>query len=171
MKNFILKLESKYPRLCEAFRFLFIGGFATLIDMLVMALIIYFPNEKAFEYSFINVFLYKNVASTFWVTFGTASGFIAGLLFNYAFSVIFVYKGENRLAKSAKGFLLFVLFSLIGLFIQTFGVYIGYEFLHINEWILKVIFVLVVLIFNYFTRKKFIFVSEEPNSDRSNGEN
>lgn len=161
MKNFIIKLENKCPKFCEAFRFLLIGGFATLLDMLVMACVIYFPNAELFDNKFINVFLYKDAASAFWVTFGTATGFVSGLLFNYAFSIIFVYKGDNRSAKTGKGFMLFVLFSLIGLLIQTVGVYVGYEILHINEWVVKIILVFVVLIFNYYTRKKFIFKGEK----------
>lgn len=167
MKNFILKLEKKYPKLCEAFRFLLIGGFATIIDMLVMAVVIYFPNEALFDYKFINVFLYKDAASGVWVAFGTATGFISGLLFNYAFSVLFVYKGENRKAKTGKGFMLFALFSLAGLIIQTSGVYIGYEILRINEWIVKIVLVFVVLIFNYYTRKKFIFKGEKSDNHES----
>lgn len=164
MKDFIINLEKKYPRLFEIIRFLFIGGIATLLDMCVMAAVIYFPNASLFDYKFYNVFLFKEVASGLNVALGNVAGFITGLIFNYVFSVIFVYKGDNSSAKTGKGFLSFVLLSLAGLTIQTVGVYVGYEVFNINEWIVKIIFVFIVLIFNYFTRKKFIF----KNSDESN---
>lgn len=161
MKDLILKLEKKYPRLFEIIRFLFIGGIATLLDMCVMATVIYFPNAALFDYKFYNVFLSKEVASGLNVALGNVAGFITGLIFNYVFSVIFVYKGDNSSAKTGKGFLSFVLLSLAGLTIQTVGVYVGYEVFSINEWIVKIIFVFIVLIFNYFTRKKFIFNNKD----------
>lgn len=179
MKNFILKLEKEYPRLLEIFRFLLIGGFATLIDMCVMALIIYLPNAPLFDNKLYNVFLYKNAVSGLVVAAANACGFISGLLFNYAFSLIFVYKGDNSSAKTGRGFLGFAALSLAGLTIQTAGVYVGYELLNINEWIVKIIFVFIVLVFNYYTRKKFIFNGaakadeaevgevEEPNAEKN----
>lgn len=157
MKNFILRLKKEHPRLLEIFRFLLIGGCATLIDMCVMALIIYLPNAPLFDNKLYNVFLYKNAVSGAVVAVANACGFICGLVFNYIFSVIFVYKGDNALAKTGNGFLRFALLSLAGLIIQTAGVYVGYELLNLNEWIVKIIFVFIVLIFNYVTRKKFIF--------------
>lgn len=157
MKNLILKLEKEHPRLLEILRFLLIGGFATLIDMCVMALIIYLPNAPLFDNKLYNVFLYKNAVSGLVVAAANACGFLSGLLFNYVFSVIFVYKGDNSSAKTGRGFLGFAALSLAGLTIQTAGVYVGYELLNINEWIVKIIFVFIVLVFNYYTRKKFIF--------------
>ncbi len=157
MKNLIIKLEKKYPRLFEIIRFLFIGGLATILDMCVMAMIIYFPNAELFGGKFYNVFLDKEAANGAIVALGTAAGFLSGLIFNYIFSVIFVYKGDNSSAKTGKGFLTFVVLSLAGLTIQTLGVYVGYKVFNVNEWIMKIIFVFVVLVFNYFTRKKFIF--------------
>lgn len=161
MKNFILKLEKEHPKLLEIFRFLLIGGFATLIDMCVMALIIYLPNAHLFDNKLYNVFLYKNAVSGVAVAIANVCGFICGLIFNYIFSLIFVYKGDNSSAKTGRGFLGFALLSLAGLIIQTAGVYVGYELLKINEWIVKIIFVFIVLIFNYITRKKFIFSGKQ----------
>ena len=114
-----------------------------------------------FGNNFLNVFFNKGGVSTFIVVIGTGVGFIAGLIFNYIFSLLFVYRVYDKNAKSRKGFILFLLFSLIGLIIQTLGVYIGYGLLNINEWIVKIIFVVIVLVFNYFTRKKYIFKNTE----------
>lgn len=161
MIKFLSRFEASYPKLSEVIRFLIIGGISTLIDFFVMSLVIYLPNRGSFQYEFLRVFLEKDVASTFLVVLGTAVGFVVGLIFNYVFSLLFVYKSYDKGAKSTRGFLLFLLFSAIGLLIQTLGVFVGYGLLNINEWIVKAIFVIVVLIFNYFTRKKFIFKENE----------
>ena len=154
--NLIKKLEEKHPKFCEVIRFLIIGGTATLIDMFVMALVIYFSSKSSFN-SFFDVFINKHSTSGFIVALASALGFVVGLIFNYIFSFKFVYKGNNDFAKTKKGFFFFTGLSLIGLLIQTIGVYIGYSVFNINEWIVKIIFVIIVLIFNYITRKIFIF--------------
>ena len=55
------------------------------------------------------------------------------------------------------GFLLFSLLSAGGLAIHLLGMYLGYDLLHINEWIVKIILTAVVLVYNYITRKVLIF--------------
>ena len=165
MIKFLKKLENQHPKLFEFVRFLIIGGISTVIDFLVMGLTIYLLNRSQFDYQFLRVFLDKDVASVSSVVLGTGVGFVVGLIFNYIFSLIFVYKSYDQSAKGKKGFLLFLIFSVIGLLIQTVGVYIGYSLLHINEWIVKAFFVLVVLIFNYFTRKKYIFKNNDNNQN------
>ena len=167
MINVIKKLEIKYPKIFEIIRFLIIGGIATIIDLFVMSIMIYVPNKEGFGNSFINVFLDKNVASGILVMIATIMGFVSGLIINYIFSLVYVYKGENKLARTKKGFLIFTLMSLIGVLIESIGVYIGYEIFNINEWIIKVVLIFVVLIFNYFTRKKFLFNEEEKTVDES----
>ena len=95
------------------------------------------------------------------VTLASALGFVVGLIFNYVFSYKFVYKGNNEFARTKKGFGIFTILSLIGLTIQTLGVFIGYSLFHFNEWIVKIVFVFIVLIFNYITRKCFIFQNKK----------
>ena len=81
-----------------------------------------------------------------------------GLIFNYIFSIIFVFNKSNTdFAKTKKGFLAFSLLSLVGFIIHTLGMALGYGVLHINEWIIKIILTFVVLVFNYISRKKLIF--------------
>ena len=147
----------KHPKFCEIIRFLIVGGIATIIDMLVMASIIYFSNRNMYPEGFLSVFLTSNSASSLLVVLATAIGFIIGLIFNYIFSIIYVYDNNNNYAKSKKGFILFSVLSAIGLLIQSLGMFLGYSVIGINEWIVKIILVLVVLIFNYITRKIFIF--------------
>ena len=52
---------------------------------------------------------------------------------------------------------MFALLSLVGLCIHLIGMFIGYDLLGINEWIIKIVLTFVVLVFNYISRKKFVF--------------
>ena len=158
MKNLLLKFQKGYPRASEVCRFLLVGGLATLIDMLVMAMVIFIPNHSLFNNNVIDFFLFSNNrAGVLWVVLGTMLGFCVGLVVNYVLSYKFVYVGENKKAKTKKGFLLFLLLSACGLGIQTLGMFLGYGILHLNEWFVKIVLVIIVLAFNYITRKLFIF--------------
>ena len=165
MKNLLLKIENKYPKLYEIFKFLVVGGFATIIDMLAMAIVLYIYNPKLYDYNFLNTVIGNESPDNFATVLGTGIGFICGLIFNYIFSIISVFnKSDTTFAKTKKGFILFSLLSSIGLLIHIVGMAVGYGVLKINEWIVKVILTFVVLVFNYITRKKIIFkekVSEQ----------
>lgn len=157
MKEIFQKFQRGYPRSSEILRFLIVGCIATVIDMFVMAAVIFLPNHSIYGNSIISFFISSGMAPTKWVVIGTIIGFLVGLIINYVLSYKFVYVGENKKAKTKKGFILFLVLSAFGLLIQTFGMYIGYDILKFNEWIVKIFLVLIVLTFNYITRKIFIF--------------
>ncbi len=158
----IKSIINKYPRLYEIFKFLLVGGFATIIDFLVMALVLYAFNPSLYNYSFINAIIGDASPSNLATIIGTGLGFIAGLIFNYIFSIIFVFNTSNTdFAKTKKGFFIFSMLSLVGFFIHTIGMYIGYGLLNINEWLIKIVLTFVVLIFNYISRKKVVFKNEK----------
>ena len=149
----------------EIFRFLIVGGFATIIDFLAMSLFIYATQSAKFEH-FLDVFLHgKAIASSWAVIVGTIVGFICGLIFNYILSCCFVFD-NNKFARTKKGFWVFTALSAVGLAIHALGMYLGYSLLGINEWIVKIVLTLVVLAFNYITRKRIIFkeqIADEQN--------
>lgn len=158
MKNLLLQFSEKYPRIYEIFKFLVVGGFATIIDMLSMAVVLYIYSPQLYDYNFINTIIGDASPNNFITVISTGVGFILGLIFNYIFSIIFVFTNSNTdFAKTKKGFIAFALLSSIGLIIHTLGMALGYGVLKINEWIVKVILTLVVLVFNYISRKKVIF--------------
>ena len=80
---------------------------------------------------------------------------------NYILSVLFVYEDKGN-SKSVKGAILFAVFSIIGMLINMGGMWLGYDVCGINEWVTKIIMTLVVLVYNYTTRKLFIFKKEKP---------
>lgn len=157
MISFIKEQRNKYPKICEIIRFLVVGGFATIIDMFIMGIVLYIFNQELYNNSFTNVFIMGGQVSSVLVVLATAIGFIVGLVFNYIFSIVYVYDGNYLCAKTKKGFIIFAILSSIGLGIQSLGMFIGYSLIGLNEWIVKVVLVFVVLVFNYISRKLFVF--------------
>jgi len=160
----------------EILRFVLTGGIATVIDYVVGSLIAsLLPDSLGF-----------------WKTaIYTTCGFAVSLVANYLLSAFWVYKNvdKNVDKKSAKNIALFVGLSAIGLLIGI-GINAGFEALDncvihcdFENWldfitkgsdfkfrpfIWSLLFfgtkTLIVLIWNYISRKKFIFKSPEDES-------
>ena len=148
MRTFIKSQIARHPTLWEIFKFLLVGGTATLLDFAIMAIVIYLLGLPPVA--------------------GTAIGFSVSLIFNFILSCIFVFTGEHNSttrAKSTLGFILFAILGSIGLLIHSLGMYVGFNLLGINEWAVKIVLTLFVLAFNYITRKKFIFNKVNPSNE------
>ena len=160
--NEILK-QTKKELFWEIFRFLLVGGGATVCDYLVHALV------ENVLYS-----LTSWTTAVIWIA--TASGFLVGMFINWVLSIVFVFRAvrNKKEATSAKSFWVFVAISLIGLAMTLVGVwglktYVipGFElfgtakFLGVtwNEWVAKMIMTCIVLVWNYIGRKIFVFKS------------
>ncbi len=140
----------------EIIRFILVGGLATVVDFVMMGVTKYVFEPSKYP-SFFNVFYgASSEPSVLANCFGTGVGFIFGLIANYVLSIIFVFneKGNSR---SAVGFIIFAVFSAIGLGIHILGMYLLNGLLCWNEWLVKVLLTLVVLVYNFITRKLIIF--------------
>lgn len=152
--------QTKKQLFWEIFRFLLVGGIATLTDYAVF-------------YLFRNWLLpAKTVGNIPSLIVATAFGFGVGLLVNWIMSVKFVYRQvrNKEESRSKKSFVIFTVIGLMGLAITELGVlllvHILPEFtlfgvteflLPWNEWVAKVVMTCIVLAFNYVGRKLFIF--------------
>ena len=145
----------KHETLAEILRFLIIGGIATIIDFLVMGLVLYLFEPSLYS-GFLDVYFGSTQPASVATIVSTGAGFISGLIFNYIFSIKFVYINKGN-SKSTIGFLMFSVLSAIGLVIHLLGMLIGYDLLHINEWLVKIILTVIVLIYNYISKRLLIF--------------
>lgn len=168
MINFL----KEHKTIAEILRFLIVGGLATIIDFFCMSLFLYIFNLEAYDHNLLNVFFSRGEASAWSVVVGTGVGFVISLVFNYLLSILFVFQ-NNKFAKTTKGAIAFVVLAVAGLGIHTLFMYIGYDLLHINEWFVKIFLTIVVMVFNYITRKKLIFVdkSDSTTENPTIGEN
>ena len=152
----------------EIMRFLLVGGLATVVDFVMMGVTKYVFEPSKYP-NFFNVFYgAAQTPSVLANCFGTGIGFIFGLIANYILSVIFVFNEKGN-SKSVKGFIVFAIFSTIGLGIHILGMWIMNGLLDWNEWIVKILLTLVVLVYNYVTRKLLIFKKESGQADENFG--
>lgn len=164
MRAFLANLRAKYPTLTEIFRFLVVGGIATVVDMLVMAFVQYLF-EPALYPDFLSLFTEKDVSPAAYIT-GTACGFTVGLAVNYALSCLFVFEHRGR-SRSPYGFAVFALLSLGGLALHVLGMYLGNGVWGFNGWAVKIVLTLVVLVYNYLTKRLLLFREEKNTNEKT----
>ena len=153
--SFIKKLNEKYPLFMEIVRFGVVGVLATVVDMAAMGVVLYLFEPSLYPH-FYNVWYGGVEPSTLATVIGTGTGFVLGLFVNYFLSVLFVFSEKGK-SKSVYGFTVFAILSAIGLGIHLVGMYIGYDLLGINEWIVKIILTAIVMVYNYVSKKLLLF--------------
>lgn len=168
MINKIKQFFNEHKNLGEIFRFLIVGTIATLVDMFMMGVAMYFIQREIYP-TFINTFINTPTPSTFATVMGTAVGFVSGLIVNYVLSIFFVFN-EKGSSRSAKGFLIFTILSAIGLGLNMLGMYIGFDLMHINQWVTKIIVTIIVLVYNYVSRRLILF-KNKPNKQEAPNQN
>ncbi len=156
--------QTKRELFWEIFRFLLVGGTATIVDYAVF----YLFRQWLLPQSLMG----GNTWNVISLIIATAFGFCAGLVVNWILSVKFVFRAvkNKEEAHSTKGFAIFSAIGLIGLGITELGVVLlVYIFPEITlfgltkfllpweEWLAKVIMTCIVLVFNYVGRKIFVF--------------
>lgn len=146
--------QTKKQLIFEIFRFLLVGGLATILD-------------------YVTAYLLTLTLKGFWFNAAISNtvGHVVGLLVNYFLSVIFVYKQvkNKEETKTVKSFMLFVLVDVIGLIATIVVMSLQEAYFPVINWnifghsfnviwlICKCVMTLVCLIWNYIGRKKFIF--------------
>lgn len=153
--------QTKKQLFWEIFRFLLVGGTATLLDYFVF---------WVFDAWVFPLFIQNE---TLTLALSTALGFCVGLIVNWILSVTFVFKQvkDEVQARSKKSFILFTVIGVIGLAITELGILLLVAILPemtwfgtatlLNtaweKWVAKVVMTCIVLVWNYLGRKIFIF--------------
>ncbi len=130
IKNFI---NSKLFK--QLFRFGIVGGIAFIIDYSTMVLC-----KEVFHLS---------------TLLSAGIGFTVSVIFNYIASVKWVFD-VNKKNSSTKQFVLFIVFSIMGLGITEAIMWFGEDILKISYLIVKIFATAVVMVFNFITRKMFL---------------
>lgn len=79
--------------------------------------------------------------------------FAISLAFNYYLSVKWVFDAKKQTKKEV---IIFVVLAVVGLGINEILLYIGVDLLHIHELIVKLVSTIIVMIYNFITRKLII---------------
>lgn len=81
--------------------------------------------------------------------------FTVSVIFNYILSIKWVFEVDER-TDPKRNFLLFIIFSVIGLGINEVIMYVGVTMWEIYYMLVKILATFIVMIFNFITRKIFL---------------
>ena len=136
LKTFHIKLKPKQEKLfIQIFKFGIVGGTAFVID-------------------FVFLYLFKEFCH-FPVLVSNTLSFCISVIYNYIASVKWVFD-VNKEKNARKQFIIFIIFSVIGLILNDLIMWISVDLLNIHYLLAKIIATFIVMIFNFITRKIFL---------------
>lgn len=140
LKKFDLKglfLSPTKNGFLQFFRYLFVGGIATVVDWGVLLALTELGG------------IHEMISAAF--------GFVAGLGTNYLLSKLLVFRANEANAKGLLEFLGYALIGLIGLGITELLLLLGRSFPQLHYMIFKAIATGVVLAWNYLARRFLLY--------------
>ena len=136
LKLFHIKLKPKHEKLfIQIFKFGIVGGTAFVID-------------------FVFLYLFREFLH-FPVILANTLSFCISVIYNYIASVKWVFD-VNKEKDARKQFITFIIFSVIGLLLNDLIMWISVDFLSIYYLLAKIIATVIVMVFNFVTRKIFL---------------
>ena len=141
IKNDLIVIAGEFVRYC------LVGGIAFVVDFSLLT-----STQE---------FLLKEIPCGVYIA--TATGFIGGLIVNYALSLkfVFVQAKDAHSGRSASAFMVFVVIGAIGLALTECGMWVGVSLLKLHYLFVKVVVTGIVLLWNYGGRKILIFNTQE----------
>lgn len=124
--------------LVQLFRYTWVGGIAFIIDYLTLFL------------------LTENVGVNYLIS--AAIAFVMGLITNYVFSTIWVFK-NSRFKSRMSEFFIFTIIGVIGLGLNEIVIFICCQNFHFHYMISKLLSTVFVFLWNFFGRKYIIFTN------------
>ena len=131
-----LKFNTKTRKLLiQIFKFGIVGGIATVID-------------------FVFLYIFREFCH-FPVLVSNTLSFCISVIYNYIASVRWVFD-VNKEKDARNQFVIFIVFSVLGLLLNNAIMWITVDFLSIYYLLAKVVATVIVMIFNFVTRKMFL---------------
>lgn len=125
--------------LYQIIRFVAVGAVAFIIDYSIL-------------------YILTDIFSIYYLI-SAALAFTISTIFNYIFSMIWVFKGRKNISKKNE-LIMFVLLSIIGLVINQVIMFILVEIISFYYMFAKIVATLIVMVWNFITRK---YLLEEHN--------
>lgn len=131
-----IKLKEKDEKLLlQIFKFVIVGGLAFVIDYATLIIC-----KEIFH---LNTLLSAAIA------------FTVSVIVNYILSVKWVFD-VNKNNSEKRNFIIFIIFSVIGLGLTELIMWLGTDVMGISYLIIKIIATIIVMVFNFITRKLFL---------------
>ena len=131
-----IKLKEKDEKLLlQIFKFVIVGGLAFVIDYVTLIIC-----KEIFH---LNTLLSAAIA------------FTVSVIVNYILSVKWVFD-VNKNNSEKRNFIIFIIFSVIGLGLTELIMWLGTDVMGISYLIIKILATIIVMVFNFITRKLFL---------------
>ena len=131
-----IKLKEKDEKLLlQIFKFVIVGGLAFVIDYATLIIC-----KELFH---LNTLLSAAIA------------FTVSVIVNYILSVKWVFD-VNKNNSEKRNFIIFIIFSIIGLGLTELIMWLGTDVMGISYLIIKILATIIVMVFNFITRKLFL---------------
>jgi len=153
VKDLFKALQRKKARR-EYLKSMLAGILSTVVDFFLTAVFLYFFYHTDYSNLFVVPFSSFEPATSVFIV-STMIAWIAGFVLNYVLCIFFVFQYGN-VGKSRLGFVKFLIFGVIGVTLTTILTAIGIA-MGFDPWLTKLIVTLIVFVFNFFTRKYFVF--------------
>lgn len=127
--------DRTHKLLIQIFKFVIVGGIATLID-------------------FVFLYIFREFCH-FPVLISNTLSFCISVIYNYMASVKWVFD-VNKEKNAKKQFIIFIVFSVLGLLLNNLIMWITVDFFNIYYLLAKIVATAIVMIFNFVTRKMFL---------------
>ncbi len=131
-----LLFEPTKNGMIQFFRYVFVGGIATVVDWSIQ-----FLATECGLYYLISAVL----------------AFVAGLICNFILSKIFVFSAEKAKFSFVAEFTSYAVIGLIGLAFTIGIMYFFTDIVHLNYMISRVIATIIVFVWNFVARKIFLY--------------
>lgn len=135
MMNKCSFLKSQSKLFQQIFKFGIVGGIAFIIDYGIMVI-----SKELLGFS---------------ILLSAGLGFTISVIFNYIASIKWVFD-VNKEKDEKKNFVLFIIFSVIGLILTELIMFVGTNIINISYLIVKIAATAIVMVFNFITRKLFL---------------
>lgn len=132
-KLFFIKTNNAY---IQFFRSTFVGAIATVADMGLLYILT--------DFAHIHYLISTGIA------------FILGTIVNYILSIFWVFKEKKLKSKTAE-FIIFSIIGVIGLLLNELFMWLFTDIAGLHYLLSKIIATIIVFLFNFLTRKKFLF--------------
>lgn len=158
MNNFFTALKNKRARK-EFAKSTVVGWVAVALDFFMQALVLYIAASNMYP-DFFSVFTgntldgYIEPSSIYMLS--VLISFIFSISVNYLLSTFFVFEYGN-VGRNSHGIIKFFVFSGIGLAITLLASIICRELFALPIFIVKIVVSIIVFVYNFFTRKHYIF--------------
>lgn len=140
--NFLYKLfvEKTNDLKIQFFRYLFVGGFAAVVNIG-------------------SLYIFKEFMNLYYLL-ANVLGFVLGLITNYLLSKWLVFAKENKM-NGAVEFTIYAIIGVVGLGLDTLFMWVFTEKAHVYYMLSKIISTALVFIWNFFARKALYIIADK----------